>query len=128
MVSQITNGIKISVKNNFERTYLKNNKIHFAFTYEITIENQSEDTVQLLSRHWDIYDSLNVREQVKGDGVLGLNPIIETGQKHRYSSGCLLCSPLGSMKGFYNMINLATNEPFRVTIPLFRLSARFALN
>lgn len=128
MVSQITNGIKISVKTNFEGTYLKNNKIHFAFTYEITVENQSKDPVQLLARHWDIYDSLSNQEQVDGEGVLGLQPIIKAGKQHRYASGCLLASSLGSMKGYYHMMNLTTNEAFKIPIPLFRLSATFALN
>ena len=59
MVTQITRGIKISVKTSFEGTYFKNHKIHFAFSYEITIENYSKDSVQLTSRHWEIFDSLN---------------------------------------------------------------------
>ena len=59
MVQQITRGIKIEVKQNFEGTFYKNHKIHFAFGYVVTIENRSKDTVQLNSRHWTILDSLN---------------------------------------------------------------------
>ena len=72
MVSQITRGIKISVLTSFEGTYFKNYKIHFAFSYEITIENHSKDSVQLISRHWEIFDSLNSNEVVDGEGVVGV--------------------------------------------------------
>jgi ApaG protein len=72
MVSQITRGIKISI-DYFEGTYFKNYKIHFAFSYQVTIENHSKDSVQLTSRHWEIYDSLNNIEIVDGEGVIGKN-------------------------------------------------------
>lgn len=73
MVSQITRGIKISVLTTFEGTYFKNYKIHFAFSYQVTIENHSKDSVQLTSRHWEIYDSLNNIEIVDGEGVIEKN-------------------------------------------------------
>lgn len=128
MVSQITRGIKISVSTSFEGTYFKNYKIHFAFTYEVTIENHSKDSVQLNSRHWEIYDSLNDPEVVDGEGVIGKKPVLKPGEKHTYSSGCLLSSPFGAMRGYYNMVNFTTTKTFRVIIPTFRLSAPFALN
>ena len=59
MVQQVTNGIKISVTSNFEGTSYRNFRLYFAFSYEVTIENQSNDTVQLLERQWIIFDSLN---------------------------------------------------------------------
>jgi len=128
MVSQITRGIKISVSTGFEGTYFKNYKIHFAFTYEITIENHSKDSVQLNSRHWEIYDSLNDLEIVDGEGVIGKKPVLKPGEKHTYSSGCLIASPFGAMKGYFNMVNFTTTRAFRVMVPTFRLSAPFALN
>ena len=72
MVTQITKGIKISVLTSFEGSYFKNYKIHFAFSYQITIDNQSKDSVQLTSRHWEIYDALNNKEIVDGEGVVGI--------------------------------------------------------
>lgn len=128
MVSQITRGIKISVLTSFEGTYFKNYKIHFAFSYEITIENYSKDSVQLISRHWEIFDSLNEIEMVDGEGVIGKKPVLKPGETHTYSSGCLLSSPHGAMKGFFNMINFTTTKNFRVIVPVFRLSAPYALN
>jgi ApaG protein len=128
MVTQITRGIKISVLTSFEGTYLKNYKIHFAFSYQITIENQSKDAVQLNTRYWEIYDSLNDMETVEGDGVIGKKPVIKPGESHIYSSGCLLSSPIGAMKGYFNMINFTTTKSFKVEIPTFKLSAPYALN
>ena len=128
MVSQITRGIKISVLTTFEGTYFKNHKIHFAFSYEITIENHSKDSVQLVSRHWEIFDSLNDLETVDGEGVIGKKPVLKPGESHSYSSGCLLSSPFGAMRGWFNMVNFTTTRSFRVIVPNFRLSAPFALN
>ncbi|WP_339657819.1 Co2+/Mg2+ efflux protein ApaG [Flavobacterium frigidarium] len=128
MVSQITRGIKISVLTSFEGTYFKNYKVHFAFSYEVTIENHSKDSVQLTSRHWEIHDALNDIETVDGDGVIGKKPILKPGELHTYSSGCLLASPYGAMKGYFNMINFTTAKTFKVLIPSFKLSAPFALN
>ncbi|MFI2742287.1 Co2+/Mg2+ efflux protein ApaG [Zhouia sp. PK063] len=128
MITQVTKGIKISVETSFEGTFLKNYKVHFAFGYKITIENQSKDSVQLTSRHWKIFDALNDPEIIDGDGVIGKKPVIKPGESHTYSSGCLLTSPIGSMRGHYNMINFTSTKRFRVIIPTFRLSAPFALN
>lgn len=128
MVSQITRGIKISVLTTFEGTYFKNHKIHFAFSYEISIENHSKDSVQLTSRHWEIFDSLNDMETVDGEGVIGKKPVLKPGETHTYNSGCLLASPFGAMRGHFNMINFSSGRNFKVFVPTFKLSAPFALN
>jgi len=128
MVSQITRGIKISVGTTFEGTYFKNHKIHYAFSYHVTIENHGKDSVQLTSRHWDILDSLNDLETVDGEGVIGKKPVLKPGETHTYSSGCLLASPFGAMSGYFNMINFTSTRSFRVIVPTFKLSAPFALN
>ena len=128
MVQQITKGIRVSVETNFEGTFYKNYKMHFAFGYRVTIENQSKDSVQLTSRHWNIYDALNQLEVVDGEGVIGKKPVLKPGEIHTYSSGCLLTSPFGAMNGYYNMINFTTTSRFRVNIPTFKLSATFAQN
>ncbi len=128
MVQQVTQGIKISVKTEFDGTFYKNRKMQFAFAYTVTIENQSKDTVQLTSRHWKIKDSLNRTEIVEGEGVIGQKPILLPGEKHSYTSGCLLMSPFGSMRGYYNMVNFASTRRFRVSIPLFNLGAPFSMN
>ncbi len=128
MVTQITNGIKISVLTSFEGTYFKNYRLHFAFSYQITIENHSKDSVQLITRHWEISDSLNNKEVIDGEGVIGKKPVLKPGDSHVYSSGCLLSSSFGAMKGYFNMVNFTSTRNFRVLVPTFKLSAPFALN
>ncbi len=128
MVQQVTRGIKISVETTFEGTFYKNYKVQFAFGYRVTIENQSKDSVQLNSRHWKILDALNNIEIVEGEGVIGKKPVLKPGELHTYNSGCLLTSPFGAMKGYYNMVNFTTTKNFKVVIPTFKLSAPFAIN
>ncbi len=128
MITQVTKGIKVSVQTSFEGTFFKNYKTHYAFGYTITIENQGEESVQLTSRHWEIYDSLNDLEILDGEGVIGKKPVIRPGESHTYNSGCLLTSPIGAMCGHYNMVNLASTEKFKVLVPNFKFSAPFALN
>lgn len=128
MIQQVTSGIKISVETNFEGTFYRNYKMNFAFGYTITIENQSKDAVQLVSRFWKIKDALNKTEIVQGEGVVGKKPVIKPGESHTYSSGCLLTAPFGAMSGYYNMVNFTSTKRFRVSIPSFKLGATFALN
>ncbi|WP_066221364.1 Co2+/Mg2+ efflux protein ApaG [Formosa haliotis] len=128
MVQQVTRGIKISVETSFEGTFYRNYKIQYAFEYKVTIENQSKDSVQLNARHWTILDALNNVEIVSGEGVIGYKPVLKPGESHSYKSGCMLTSPFGAMRGFYNMVNLNNTKKFKVIIPTFKLSAPFAIN
>ena len=128
MTQQVTKGIKISVETNFEGMFYKDYKMHYAFGYQITIDNQSNDTVQLESRFWEIKDALSETITVSGEGVIGQKPILKTGERHTYKSGCLLIGPFGAMKGYYNMANFTTNRKFIVNIPSFKLSAPYTLN
>nr|WP_299341477.1 Co2+/Mg2+ efflux protein ApaG [Allomuricauda sp.] len=128
MFTQVTKGIKVSVETSFEGTFFKNYKMHYAFGYTVTIENQSKNTVQLTARHWDIFDSLKEMETVDGEGVIGRKPVIKPGKSHTYSSGCLLASPVGAMQGYYQMVNLSSSEEFVVEIPTFKFAAPFAMN
>lgn len=128
MIQQITCGIKISVETNFEGTFYKGYKLLFAFGYKITIENQSKHLVQLESRFWEIFDALNDTTKEQGEGIIGKKPILAPEESYTYTSGCLLNSPFGILKGHYNMTNLDTRQSFKVIIPTFRLNALFALN
>lgn len=128
MIQQITKGIKISITSNFEEKRYQNTRIYYAFSYSITIENQSSDTVQLLSRHWNIFDSLNNIEIVEGEGVIGKKPILKPKQIYTYTSNCYLTSPIGAMNGFYYMINFNTSKKFEVQIPTFQLTVPSTFN
>ncbi len=98
------------------------------FAYRITIENLSEYTVQLVRRHWNIYDSIGLNKQVDGDGVVGEQPILAPGEMHQYVSGCNLKSDMGFMEGYYEMIREMDNSIFHVHIPRFNLIANYRLN
>lgn len=99
----------------------------YAFAYTITITNQGEQRVQLLSRHWLITDGNNKVQEVRGDGVVGEQPVIDPGESYRYTSGALLDTAVGSMEGSYLMIDEA-GEPFDTQIPTFALSQPGALH
>ena len=128
MVQQITNGIKISVKTKYEGIRIQGFRKYYIFSYSVTIENHSKDAVQLLSRHWHIFDSLKESEIVEGEGVIGEKPILAPKKSYTYSSSCHLISPLGSMHGFFNMINFTTTKRFKVLIPQFQLTLPQILN
>jgi ApaG protein len=121
MIQQITKGIKISVKTKYNGTSYRNNRLYYIFAYFITIENKSSETVQLTDRFWKIFDSLNITEIVKGEGVIGQTPVLRPNDVYNYSSGCFLESKMGAMKGYYTMKNIETFEEFKVFIPTFQL-------
>ena len=128
MLQQVTRGIKISVATSFNGSYVKNYVKHYAFSYNIRIENKSKNSVQLLTRHWKITEGHNGPQYVNGAGVVGKKPVINPGEEYEYSSGCLLTSPLGAMKGSYIMIDFASTKKFHVEVPTFKLAAPFVLN
>ena len=128
MIDHVTKGIKISVKVFFDGSYFKNYILNYSFSYTISILNQSKNSVQLKSRHWRIFDSLNSDIIIDGEGVIGEKPIIKPGDSYEYSSGCLIKSTVGAMRGFYNMIDINTGKKFRAYIPTFKLNSPQALN
>jgi len=126
MVTSITQGVKVSVETFFQADYSR--KGEFVFAYRITIENKSEFTVQLMRRHWRIYDGIGVWRDVEGEGVVGETPIIAPGHLHQYVSGCHLIAPMGKMKGTYLMLRTGDGSYFDVLIPEFQMIAPFLLN
>ncbi|MDT3404398.1 Co2+/Mg2+ efflux protein ApaG [Mucilaginibacter terrae] len=124
----ITDGVKVSVETQYQPEYSNPASEHYMFAYKIHIENLSEYTVQLMRRHWDIFDSNGTHREVEGEGVVGLQPIIEPGQSHEYISGCNLKTDMGSMKGQYQMLRLLDNTLFDAHIPEFYLVAPFKMN
>ncbi len=119
LFSAITNGIMVGVRTEFHQKHSQNG--NFVFTYYITITNTSNQTVQLLRRHWHIYDSKGIHQEVEGEGVIGQQPILKAGQSHKYVSGCHLKSDMGKMSGTYLMQNMNDNTVFEVKIPDFSL-------
>lgn len=128
MVAQITEGVKVSVETTYQPEYSNPANEHFMFAYKIHIENLGNYSIQLLRRHWIIFDSNGTRREVEGEGVVGLQPILEPGQFHEYVSGCNLKTDMGSMQGSYQMKRLVDEEIFDVLIPEFALIAPYKLN
>lgn len=128
MDHQITQGIKISVKTTYNGTIYRGYRIYYAFSYFISIKNNSKDTIQLIERFWNIYDALNNVETVEGKGVVGQTPVLEPNDKYHYKSNCFLTSNVGAMNGFYKMVNIENKEVFKVKIPTFQLIATPVLN
>ena len=90
------------------------------FLYTILISNEGAETVQLLSRHWIITDATGRTEEVRGDGVVGEQPVLQPGDSFEYTSGCPLKTPFGEMRGSYQMV-IEDGGSFDVEIPPFML-------
>jgi ApaG protein len=99
----------------------------YVFAYTITIRNTGAVAGQLLSRHWIITDAEGQVHEVRGEGVVGEQPVLEPGQAFEYTSGCPLPTPVGTMKGSYQCL-AADGTPFEVLIPEFVLSMPRALH
>lgn len=92
------------------------------WAYHIRIENDSDRTVQLLTRHWIITDGRGARHSVEGEGVVGVQPLIAPGASYDYVSGCPLQTPNGAMQGSYRLIG-EDGMQFDAAIPRFALTA-----
>jgi len=99
----------------------------FVFAYTITINNRGDDAVRLLSRHWRITDANNRVQEVRGEGVVGEQPLIEPGDSYTYTSGSMLETPVGTMEGSYQMISV-DGQRFDAPIPVFSLAQPGALH
>ncbi|HQS56733.1 MAG: Co2+/Mg2+ efflux protein ApaG [Gallionellales bacterium 35-53-114] len=93
----------------------------YVFSYTITLTNNGDSTVQLLSRHWIITDGNNQVQEVRGQGVVGEQPVIKPGQSFGYTSGTVLSTPVGTMTGSYQMVT-EDGTKFEAPIPQFVLS------
>lgn len=111
--------IVAQVKHLEEQSDVADNR--YVFSYTITLTNNGASTVQLLSRHWVITDSNNQVQEVRGQGVVGEQPVIKPGQSFGYTSGTVLSTPVGTMTGSYQMV-AEDGTKFEAPIPQFVLS------
>ncbi len=116
-----TRGVRVDVVPAYMGQSLPQHPGMHVFTYNVTITNQSEQTVQLLRRHWYITDGHGRVEEVQGEGVIGKRPTIPPGGSHNYSSYCPMKFEIGSMRGSYQMVT-DDGEKFDAEIPSFTLS------
>lgn len=113
--------INISVKVNYLPDQSDETDNRFVFAYTITITNESNTTVKLISRHWIITDANQYVQEVRGQGVVGEQPILHPGQSFEYTSGTVLATQVGTMSGSYQMVTEGGVQ-FDAPIPQFVLS------
>lgn len=128
MVHITTDNIEISVRSVYVSEQSIPREGHYFFVYFIRITNKGNAAVQLLSRHWEIFDSNGDKRVVDGEGVVGETPVIEPGESYEYNSGCNLSTEIGYMKGHYNMQKVFDNTSFKAKIPKFDLIVPAKLN
>lgn len=128
VITALTYGVKISVESIYRKDLSNAENGLYFFNYRIVIENTNDFDIQLKTRYWFIFDSLNPAREVEGDGIVGEQPVLEPGRKHVYVSGCDLHSEIGYMRGHYVFEKVGTSETFEVAVPRFDLVTRPKLN
>jgi ApaG protein len=117
----------VDVEARYSEEHSEPERSNWFFLYTITISNQSDQTVQLLSRHWVITDATGQREEVRGPGVVGEQPVLNPGEAFEYTSGCPLTTPYGAMEGQYEMV-LEDQSTFYAQIGRFELREPSAIH
>ena len=117
-----TRGVTVRVAVSYLPEQSEPERGRWFWAYHIRIENDGDEPVRLLTRHWVITDGRGARHTVEGEGVVGEQPLIEPGSSYDYVSGCPLATPTGTMQGSYNVAAAGT-DTFDVAIPRFALTA-----
>jgi ApaG protein len=128
MGSKISEGVEVSVESFYQPDYSNPVNGEFMFAYRITIENHNSFPIKLHRRHWNIFDSNGSYREVEGEGVVGLQPVINPNERYQYVSGCNLRTEMGKMTGTYQMENLHSKAFFDVNIPSFEMVVPFKNN
>jgi ApaG protein len=122
MQQAITRNIAVSAETRFLEGDSDPDAQYFVWAYRITIENHGQETVQLLTRHWQITDAQGRSKEVRGDGVVGEQPVLAPGDHFTYSSGTPLSTASGFMRGSYGM-QTQDGEQFDIEVPAFSLDS-----
>ncbi len=122
MYDATTHGIRVKVEPQFLEHELDPSERRFFWAYTIQITNQSDRTVRLRTRYWQITDAAGRVEEVRGPGVVGETPVLGPGESFNYTSGCPLSEPSGMMVGRYGMVSDDGDE-FEVDVPAFSLDS-----
>lgn len=124
MYEAVTLGIRVRVLPEFRAEQSTPEENYYFWTYTVEIINEGAQPMHLRSRVWQITDTRGHREEVRGPGVVGQTPLIEAGERFRYTSGCPLRTPSGIMVGSYQMAD-ATGRLHDIAIPAFSLDSPF---
>jgi len=120
MYSETTRSIKVTVRPFYLEQHSSPADSHYVWAYQVRIENAGSETVQLRNRHWQITDAMGRRQEVRGPGVVGEQPVLAPGEHFEYTSSCPLPTASGFMVGDYEM-ETREGEHFLVKIPAFSL-------
>lgn len=123
MYQSVTDGIRVEVEPNFLEQQSDPQVGRFMWAYTVRIHNESKDIVQLKTRYWRITDARGMTEEVRGDGVVGEQPVLRPGEAFEYTSGAPLGTPSGLMVGAYGMIKVEDGRRFEINIPAFSLDS-----
>jgi ApaG protein len=118
--SAMTRDVIVRVSVSFLPEQSEPGKGRWFWAYHIRIENMGQSAVQLINRHWTITDGRGARHEVRGEGVVGEQPVIDPGASYDYVSGCPLHTPTGAMEGSYHMVS-EDGSSFDAKIPRFPL-------
>ena len=121
--SATTHDIRVTVRSFYLEDQSRPEDGQFVWAYRVHIENRGRRTVQLLRRSWRITDARGRVQMVRGEGVVGEQPVLEPGEEFEYTSGTPLDTPSGFMEGQYHMIVTDSGESFDVAIPPFSLDS-----
>ncbi len=124
MYQKTTHAIQVTVKTSYLDDQSSPVDDHYVWAYQVRIENQGAETVQLLNRYWQITDENGQVHEVRGAGVVGEQPVLKPGDSFEYTSGTPLATPSGIMVGSYQM-ETAGGESFDVAIPAFSLDSPY---
>ncbi len=122
MYRAVTRQIEVIVEPSFlpERSSIQDGQFFWAYT--VVIVNSGIETVQLRTRHWIITDGTGRNQEVRGEGVVGEQPVLAPGERFEYTSGVPLQTASGFMTGSYQMVT-ENGEPFEIDIPAFSLDS-----
>jgi len=123
----VTRGIRVRVRSAYLAERSQPDAGSWFFIYNVQISNQGTETTQLISRHWIITDANGHVEEVKGEGVVGEQPVLGPGESFEYTSACPLPTSFGSMRGTYQMVT-TDGQQFDAEIAPFTLAEPHAVN
>jgi ApaG protein len=124
MYNAVTRHISVTVTPYFIEDQSDPDDNHFVWAYQVQIENRGRETVQLISRYWRITDANGQVQEVRGEGVVGEQPVLHPGESFEYTSGTPLSTPSGIMAGRYQMTT-RTGHDFEIEIPAFSLDSPY---
>ncbi len=127
MSNALTEGIRVSVSSVYVPEQSAPKSGRYVFAYTVKIANEGPQTAQLKTRHWVITDGNGKVEEVRGPGVVGQQPLLRPGENFEYTSGCVLQTPRGEMRGTYQMYR-PNGTTFDAAIGAFALSLPYSLN